>query len=520
MTAGPDTHPPAPAALPDAAPFPAAAPGAAPAAAPPAAWSLERRQWLGMGLLTLVGLVLVSLGVYGLTASHLAQRRQESLQAMSRLVVHLLTERAASHDPHTLGMQLDDHFSGHADLSLRILGPDGTVRYHTPHEMAATEADTLAFRIAPEVPAFGGLQARLSLDTTPDRQLLQHLAWTLAVSSLLGAGLLALGGLLLIRRGIRPVADLSRQIRQLGTSDLGLRLDDSLQPRELRPLVADFNALLDRIERAHTQLEGFNADVAHELNTPLATLRASHEVALRRYRDDPALLDLFGSNLEELQRMAGMVRDMLFLAQVDHGALARRSPVPSLRALIASVVDYHDALLDEAGLTVEVEGDGSGALDAPLLQRALSNLLGNACRYADRGSTIRIAVGHPAPGRLSLAVANRGPGIDAARLARIFDRFYRADDPARSHARHHHGLGLSIVAAVARMHGGTVHATSAPHGTCITMELILEPAACTGPCAGADNAGIRPPPAPASPIPEPSAARTGNRYGENDLHEP
>ena len=253
---------------------------------------------------------------------------------------------------------------------------------------------------------------------------------------------------------------------------------------------------------------------------PLATVERGHEVALRRYRDDPALLDLFGSNLEELQRMAGMVRDMLFLAQVDHGALARRSPVPSLRALIASVVDYHDALLDEAGLTVEVEGDGSGALDAPLLQRALSNLLGNACRYADRGSTIRIAVGHPAPGHLSLAVANRGPGIDAARLARIFDRFYRADDPARSHARHHHGLGLSIVAAVARMHGGTVHATSAPHGTCVTMELTLEPAACTGPCAGADNAGIRPPPAPASPIPEPSAARTGNRYGENDLHEP
>ena len=98
MTAGPDTHLPAPAALPDAAPFPAAA---------PAAWSLERRQWLGMGLLTLVGLVLVSLGVYGLTASHLAQRRQESLQAMSRLVVHLLTERAASLVRDTRGMPVD-----------------------------------------------------------------------------------------------------------------------------------------------------------------------------------------------------------------------------------------------------------------------------------------------------------------------------------------------------------------------------------------------------------------------------
>ena len=104
-------------------------------------------------------------------------------------------------------------------------------------------------------------------------------------------------------------------------------------------------------------MEGFSADVAHELNTPLTTLIASTELALRGPGDLGALRDLLGSPLEELRRITAIVRDMLFQSQADHGARARREPVPSLAAVVDGVVAYHEAALADAGLQVEVQGD-------------------------------------------------------------------------------------------------------------------------------------------------------------------
>ncbi|WP_459694373.1 histidine kinase dimerization/phospho-acceptor domain-containing protein, partial [Achromobacter xylosoxidans] len=94
---------------------------------------------------------------------------------------------------------------------------------------------------------------------------------------------------------------------------IGERLDESQQAEEIRPLVHQFNAVLQRLERAYVQMEGFNADVAHELRTPLATLIGETELALSGKRPEAVLRDILGSNLEELQRLSGIVNDMLFL---------------------------------------------------------------------------------------------------------------------------------------------------------------------------------------------------------------
>ena len=236
-----------------------------------------------------------------------------------------------------------------------------------------------------------------------------------------------------------------------------------------------FNALLQRIQAAYAQLDGFNADVAHELNTPLATLITSTELALRKPREAQALLELLGVQLEELQRVSAMVKDMLFLAQADRGAKARRSPVASLRALAQSVADYHEATFAEAELELLIVGEASGNFDPPLLKRALSNLLSNACRYALPGSLVEIRIAPLEPNQVRLSVSNlssSGTEIKPQDLPRIFDRLYRSDS-ARSQPGSHHGLGLSIVAAVARMHAGQPLAHSAAGQTEVGMVLRI-----------------------------------------------
>jgi two-component system heavy metal sensor histidine kinase CusS len=161
---------------------------------------------------------------------------------------------------------------------------------------------------------------------------------------------------------------------------------------------------------------------------------------------------------------------MLFLSQADRGASARRVPTPSLAALAQQVCNYHEAALVDAGLALEIVGDAQGSFETPLLQRALSNLIGNATRYAQRGSTLRVEIARAQPGDVQLRVVNRGATIAPDHLPRLFDRFYRGD-PSRSHADRNHGLGLSIVAAIARMHGGRPLATSSAGISSIGMSL-------------------------------------------------
>jgi two-component system heavy metal sensor histidine kinase CusS len=139
-------------------------------------------------------------------------------------------------------------------------------------------------------------------------------------------------------------------------------------------------------------------------------------------------------------------------------------------ALAREVLDFHEAALLEAGLQAQVCGEASAALDPGLLRRALSNLLGNATRYAYRGSVLQLLIQTEPGDQLRLAVLNEGPEIAAVHLPHLFDRFYRAD-PARSQADRNHGLGLAIVAAIARMHGGQPFAQSAPGHSCIGLLL-------------------------------------------------
>lgn len=210
--------------------------------------------------------------------------------------------------------------------------------------------------------------------------------------------------------------------------------------------------------------------MAHELNTPLSVLIGSCQLGLQRTRSIDELREILARNLEDLDRMASIVRDMLFLAKADQGGRVRQSAAVSLRQIALEVVDFHDAALHEAGVQAEIIGDAQIVVDMGLMRRALSNLLSNATRYAERGSSINIRIEAASTDECAIAVENQGPVISAAELRRVFERFYRADH-ARSGSDVNHGLGLAIVDAIASMHGGRTFAHSDAGRTQVGMYL-------------------------------------------------
>ena len=193
------------------------------------------------------------------------------------------------------------------------------------------------------------------------------------------------------------------------------------------------------------------------------------EIALRKARDVDSLRDVLGSQLEDLQRMSMIVQDMLFLSQADRGATARREYIASLADVATAVADLHEATIEEAGLQLRVDGDATCMADIRLLQRGLSNLIDNATRHARPHSTVVVEINRLGD-EVSLRVVNQGHSIPAEHLPYLFNRFYRVD-VARPDAVRNHGLGLAIVAAIARMHGGRTMVESSAGVTSIGLAV-------------------------------------------------
>lgn len=429
------------------------------------AGSLGRRLARWMALLTWAGLALTCLGVYTVTALSFQDRQNDTLRQQKIQVSHLIAE-VGGPDFTTLTHKLDDAMVGRRDVRMTLTGPNGRVIYASGNIPSDKRTIDARFEISN---SNGSIQALLSLDASEDDRVLKRLAQTLIAAALAGAVVIAIGGYTLVQIGLEPVRDLSSQIQALEADNLHHQLDGSAQPDELVPLVFHVNGMLERLHTAYEQLEAFNADVAHELFTPLATLMGSTEIALRKARDVETLRDVLGDHLEDLQRMSMIVQDMLFLSQADRGAEARRESVDSLARLVNAVADLHEAAIEDAGLQLQVDGDAACAVDIRLLQRALSNLIGNATRHALPQSTIVVKINrHDA--EVALRVVNQGNTIPDEHLPYLFNRFYRVDS-ARTEAVRNHGLGLAIVSAIARMHRGRTLAESRDGVTSIGFVL-------------------------------------------------
>ncbi|WP_414439273.1 heavy metal sensor histidine kinase [Burkholderia sp. 22PA0106] len=297
----------------------------------------------------------------------------------------------------------------------------------------------------------------LIVATACDRtqKMLRFIALTLA--ALIGAATVV--SLLLSRAvtrfGLEPLAQLSKEAAALSPANRKQRLQTDALPSELHELASSFNGALERIELAYDRLESFNADVAHELRTPVSILIGQTQVALTsRERTVERMQQTLQSNLEEFERLRVIVNDMLFLSRSDRGERATNLSDVSLANEVARMLDFLEFSLEDAQLRAELSGDARASVDTSLFGRAMTNLLINAIQHSRPGDAIRVTI-RATGEQVEIAVANPGASLDPTKRAHMFERFYRLEE-ARTNSNENHGLGLSIVKAVADMHGGAV----------------------------------------------------------------
>lgn len=436
--------------------------------------SISGRLSRKLAIVTMLMLALLFSGAWLSVKMLMKEKNYEELQFRGNVIAQILALELKNGGEQACLSRVRADAPMRANTRLELWRADGQPFYADPsvgsHAMSE-HIRSVDFDIEAPQLAGGLLKARYTVDFSADAKFGRNWMVVFVVITLLAGAMVWAGSRWHVRRALRPLNELAAQTRAISARRLDQRLSLADPAEELLPWVEQFNALMQRLEGAVAQLEGFNADVAHELRTPLAALIGHTEVALSRKRPAEALRDTLLSNLEEAQRLAALVNDMLFLSQADRGATARRGPTASLAALAAQVVEFHEALIEEAGLTARIEGDAQAAVDEPLVKRALANLLGNAIRYAQRGSCVAVCIAPDAAEQVRVEVRNAGEPIAPQHLERLFDRFFRVD-VARPDSQSHHGLGLAIVAAIARMHAGRPLAASEGGSTRVGFTLV------------------------------------------------
>ena len=239
-------------------------------------------------------------------------------------------------------------------------------------------------------------------------------------------------------------------------------------PQEVAPLVRELNALFSRLDNAYMRFSRFTSDAAHELRTPLAGIRAQATVALRS-PDKAGREHALRQVLKGSDRAAHLVEQMLLLARVDPNAIATSFKPIDLRQAASEVVDEMRSKATEQGLELQLEAPQSVSVpgDLELMKLLLGNLIGNAIAHTPSGGRIQVRL-EQRQNRVDLSVEDTGPGVAAAELERIFDRFYRHPD----NQREGFGLGLSISQRIAELHGAKIKASPGQQGLRIQITFL------------------------------------------------
>jgi two-component system heavy metal sensor histidine kinase CusS len=298
------------------------------------------------------------------------------------------------------------------------------------------------------------------MDNAHDQALLSaYLRSTLIALPLLLVfiGLTAWGA---VQRGLAPLREFRKVAARVSTQDLDHRLSVVNMPQELSELAQGINFMLHRLDAGVQQLSQFSDDLAHELRTPINNLMGKAQVTLSRERTSEEYQDVLVSCTEELERVARIVSDMLFLAQVSHPSALAPFESVALEEEAAKVAEMFSLAAQDKQIHLNVVGSASVLGDRLMIQRAISNLLSNALRHCPNGKTITLLIEHGAT-QASLLVSNPGAGIEAQHLPHLFDRFYRVDS-ARSRSQGSTGLGLAIVRSIMSLHQGVAEVKSLP----------------------------------------------------------
>lgn len=294
----------------------------------------------------------------------------------------------------------------------------------------------------------------------------------------LGLGFMALvglgGGWLVSRSLLARVDAVSATSRTIMEGDLSGRVPVSGSGDELDRLSQNLNAMLERIEQLMLGMREVSDNIAHDLKTPLNRLRNRAETALRNDGDAKACKEALESIIEEADDLIKTFNGLLSIARLEAGTAGEPRDDIELESLIRDVVELYEPSAEDAGLSLAA-GDANSATmtgDRQLIMQALANLIDNAIKYGAEGGAIEVsAAGHE--DRIDIHVADRGMGIPEKDRQRVQKRFVRLEE---SRSRPGSGLGLSLVAAIARFHGGRLQLEDNAPGLRAVLSLPRKPA--------------------------------------------
>lgn len=430
--------------------------------------------------------VLLAIGlVVGISVErHFLELDHIDLMGKMELVRHVLSKVHAPSDIDALPERMNDALTGHETLSVSITGPGGATLFATPgaafpgrlikdapvwepsghRELASWEHNGhvyhgFATKVTTDAPELPDAVVGVALDFAAHHAFMAtfyEILWLAIAAGIISTGML---GWLAARRGLAPIREMTSVAQSITASRLHDRLPTAALPMELVDLAAAFNGMLSRLEDSFRRLSEFSSDLAHELRTPIASLMMQTHVALSRTRSAEEYREVLYSSSEEYERLARMIADMLFLAKADHGLIVPRSERVDLAKEVRELFEFYDALADDQGVRLEVQGSGTSDGERLMIRRAISNLLSNAINHTRRGGCVNVRIEHTEDRGVRLSVENPGQGIAAEHLPRVFDRFYRVD-PSRQRSTDGAGLGLAITKSIVAAHSGTVQAFS------------------------------------------------------------
>ena len=287
----------------------------------------------------------------------------------------------------------------------------------------------------------------------------------LAIGGIVFVAAAGLGGYGLARAALSPVERMRREVASVSARHPAPGIQVPRTRDEIAALATTMNELLGRLQAAVSQQRALVADASHELRTPFAVLRGELELASRPGRSRDELAAAVEHATEEVTRLARITEQLLFLARADEDKIPPQLARTSIAELLARSAEHASARARAAGVSCHVDAPVglAAAIDPDRIREAVDNLADNALRFAPAGT--RIVLSASAIGQdLLIEVKDSGPGFPAEYLPQAFQRFTRPSDSGRARSEGGAGLGLAIVNAIARAHGGWASAANRPGG--------------------------------------------------------
>jgi two-component system heavy metal sensor histidine kinase CusS len=432
--------------------------------------------------------VLAGLGI--LIAAAMDRHFAEQDYAVLGDNIRLIQRLAAESTPAALPARLNESLQHHPGFVARVQTGDGRLLYASEGfdfrlamEAASglpAERDSFMWEqhgqhyrglratVQAPAPTAGRLDIIVGSDTEIHAHFMRAFHHSLALYIALAALVSGVFGWWAARRGLAPLHTMAARARAVTANRLDQRMPVDAVPVEMADLASTLNAMLARLQDDFRRLSEFSSDLAHELRTPITNLMTQTDVVLSQPRDAEKYREVLSSNAEELQRLARMVSDMLYLAKMEHGITLPSAEDIDVADEVRAIFDFYDALAEDKAVRMALRGEGRIVGDRLMLRRALSNLVSNALRYTPPQGTIRVEI-ETSPTMVALAVENEGQDIHPDLLPSLFDRFFRGDKSRMRPESESVGLGLSITRAIMEAHGGTIAVGSARGKTRFTL---------------------------------------------------